>query len=142
VLAVPDEAALAIRDDVGFFQAVRSVLAKSTSSDRRTDEELDHAIREIVARAVASDEVIDIFAAAGLKRSDISIFSDESLAEVRGDASAEPRRGAAAGNCSRARSSRARAETSSRDAPSPTCWSSPSAATRTGQSSPRRSSRS
>ena len=83
-LAVPHEAALEIRDDVGFFQAVRSVLAKGTPSDRRTDEELDHAIRQIVARAVASDEVIDIFAAAGLKKPDISILSDEFLAEVRG----------------------------------------------------------
>jgi Domain of unknown function (DUF3387) len=77
-LAIQDEAALAIRDDVGLFQAVRSVLAKGTSSDRRTDEALDHAIREIVARAVASDEVIDICAAAGLKRSDASILSDDS----------------------------------------------------------------
>jgi type I restriction enzyme R subunit len=83
-LAVPHEAALEIRDDVGFFQAVRAVLAKGTSSDRRTDEELDHAIRQIVARAVASDEVIDIFAAAGLRKPDISILSDEFLAEVRG----------------------------------------------------------
>jgi type I restriction enzyme, R subunit len=83
-LAVPHEAALEIRDDVGFFQAVRSVLAKGTPGDRRTDEELDHAIRQIVARAVASDEVIDIFAAAGLKKPDISILSDEFLAEVRG----------------------------------------------------------
>jgi type I restriction enzyme R subunit len=83
-LAVPHEAALEIRDDVGFFQAVRSVLAKGTSSERRTDEELDHAIRQIVARAVASDQVIDIFAAAGLKKPDISILSDEFLAEVRG----------------------------------------------------------
>ena len=83
-LAVPHEAALGIRDDVGFFQAVRAVLAKGTPSDRRTDEELDHAIRQIVARAVAPDEVIDIFAAAGLRRPDISILSDEFLAEVRG----------------------------------------------------------
>jgi type I restriction enzyme R subunit len=83
-LAVPHEQALRIRDDVGFFQAVRAVLAKSTPGERRTDEELDHAIRQIVARAVASDEVIDIFAAAGLKKPDISILSDEFLAEVRG----------------------------------------------------------
>jgi type I restriction enzyme R subunit len=82
-LAVPHEAALEIRDDVGFFQAVRAVLAKGTSSERRTDEELDHAIRQIVSRAVASDEVIDIFAAAGLKKPDISILSEEFLAEVR-----------------------------------------------------------
>ncbi len=83
-LAVPHEAALEIRDDVGFFQAVRAVLAKSTPGDRRSDEELDHAIRQIVSRAVVSDEVIDIFAAAGLRKPDISILSDEFLAEVRG----------------------------------------------------------
>ena len=47
-------------------------------------DDLDHAIRQIVSRAVASDEVIDIFAVAGLKKPDISILSDEFLAEVRG----------------------------------------------------------
>jgi type I restriction enzyme R subunit len=83
-LAVPHDAALAIPDDVGFFQAVKAVLAKSAPSDRRSPEEIDHAIRQIVSRAVASDEVIDIFAAAGLKTPDISILSDEFLAEVRG----------------------------------------------------------
>ena len=66
-LAVPADEALAIRDDVGFFQAVRAVLAKSVAGERRTDEELDHAIRQIVSRAIVSDEVIDIFAAAGLQ---------------------------------------------------------------------------
>ena len=83
-LAVPHEEALRIRDDVGFFQAVRAVLAKSTPGDRRTDEELEHAIRQIISRAVVSDEVVDIFAAAGLKKPDLSILSDEFLAEVRG----------------------------------------------------------
>ena len=83
-LAVPADEALRIRDDVGFFQAVRAVLAKSAPGERRTDEDLDHAIRQIVSRAVASGEVIDIFAAAGLKKPDISILSDEFLAEVRG----------------------------------------------------------
>jgi len=83
-LAVPHEEALRIRDDVGFFQAVRAVMAKSGTDERKTDEELDHAIRQIVSRAMVSDEVVDIFAAAGLKKPDISILSDEFLAEVRG----------------------------------------------------------
>ena len=83
-LAVPHEKALEIRDDVAFFQAVKSVLTKSAGVDRRSPEEIEHAIRQIVSRAVSSDEVIDIFAAAGLKKPDISILSDEFLAEVRG----------------------------------------------------------
>jgi len=83
-LAVPHEEAIRIRDDVAFFQAVRSVLAKREPGDRKSPEELDHAIRQIVSKAVVSDEVIDIFAAAGLKKPDISILSDEFLAEVRG----------------------------------------------------------
>jgi len=82
-LAVPHEEALRIRDDVGFFQAVRAVLAKSTPGEQKTDEELEHAIRQIISRAVVSDEVVDIFAAAGLKKPDLSILSDEFLAEVR-----------------------------------------------------------
>ena len=82
-LAVPHEEALRIRDDVGFFQAVRAVLAKSTPGDRKTDEELEHAIRQIISKALVSDEVVDIFAAAGLKKPDISILSDQFLAEVQ-----------------------------------------------------------
>jgi type I restriction enzyme R subunit len=83
-LAVPHDEALRIRDDVGFFQAVRAVLAKGATAERKTDEEMDHAIRQIISKAVVSDEVVDIFAAAGLKKPDISILSDEFLAEVRG----------------------------------------------------------
>ena len=83
-LAVPHEEALRIRDDVGFFQAVRAVLAKTTPGERKTDEDLDLAIRQIISRAVVSDEVVDIFAAAGLKKPDISILSDEFLADIRG----------------------------------------------------------
>jgi len=83
-LAVPHLKALEIRDDVAFFQAVKSVLTKSTTEGRRSAEEIEFAIRQIVSKAVSSDEVIDIFAAAGLKKPDISILSDEFLAEVRG----------------------------------------------------------
>jgi type I restriction enzyme R subunit len=83
-LAVPHEEALRIRDDVGFFQAVQAVLAKRAPGDARSDDELDHAVRQIVSKAVAPEGVIDIFTAAGLDRPDISILSDEFLAEIRG----------------------------------------------------------
>jgi type I restriction enzyme R subunit len=82
-LAVPDEAAIRIREDVAFFQAVRAGLAKRAPGEGRTEEDLDHAVRQIVSRAVASEGVIDIFAAAGLAKPDISILSDEFLAEVK-----------------------------------------------------------
>ena len=82
-LAVPHEDALAIRDDVGFFQAVRAALAKSDTDKQRSEEDIDHAVRQLVSKAVSSEGVIDIFAAAGLKKPDISILSEEFLAEVR-----------------------------------------------------------
>jgi type I restriction enzyme R subunit len=83
-LAVPHAEAIRIRDDVGFFQAVRSAIAKETFERRGTVEEMNYAIRQIISRAISSDEVLDIFAAAGLKKPDISILSDEFLGEVRG----------------------------------------------------------
>ena len=83
-LAVPHSEAIRIRDDVGFFQAVRSAIAKETFERRGTVEEMNFAIRQIISRAISSDEVLDIFAAAGLKKPDISILSDEFLGEVRG----------------------------------------------------------
>jgi len=83
-LAVPHEDALRIRDDVAFFQAVRAVLAKGAPEGAKTQEELDLAVRQIVSRAVASEGVVDIFAAAGLKKPDISILSDQFLADVKG----------------------------------------------------------
>jgi type I restriction enzyme, R subunit len=83
-LAVPNESALRIRDEVGFFQAVRAALIKHIGDDRKPPEVLDHAIRQIVSKALVSDEIVDIFAAAGLKKPDISILSDEFLAEIRG----------------------------------------------------------
>ena len=83
-LAVPHQKALEIRDDVAFFQAVRSAMAKSGAKSPTPEEELDHAIRQLVSKAVAMDQVIDIYAAAGLRKPEISILSDDFLAEVRG----------------------------------------------------------
>ena len=83
-LAVPHAEALRIRDDVAFFQAVRAALSKRAAPAGRTDEQLDHAVRQIVSRAVAPEGVLDVFAAAGLDKPDVSILSDEFLAEVRG----------------------------------------------------------
>ena len=80
----PHDDAMRIRDDVAFFQAVQTVLSKRAAAEARPEEELEHAVRQIVSRAVASEGVIDIFAAAGLEKPDISILSDEFLAEVRG----------------------------------------------------------
>ena len=83
-LAVPHEDALRIRDDVGFFQLVRSALSKRAEGEARPEEDLDLAIRQIISRAVAPEGVMDIFAAAGLDKPDISVLSDEFLAEVQG----------------------------------------------------------
>src|SRR3990170_3494114 len=82
-LSVPHEKTLEIRDHVGFFQTVRAAFSKNTSEDGKRPEMLDSAVRQIISKAVASDEVIDIFASAGLKRPDISILSDEFLEEVK-----------------------------------------------------------
>ena len=83
-LSVPHAEALRIRDDVAFFQAVQAVLAKRAPGDARPEEDIEHAVRQIISRAVAPEGVIDIFAAAGLAKPDISILSEEFLAEVRG----------------------------------------------------------
>ena len=83
-LSVPHRETSRIRDEVGFFQAVRSMLIKRAGSRVRSQEELDHAVRQIISRAVASEGVVDIFAAAGLQKPDLSILSEEFLAEVRG----------------------------------------------------------
>ncbi len=83
-LAVPHEETFRIRDDVGFFQQVRTELSRPSPSEARAEEELDLAVRQIVSRAVASEGVMDIFAAAGLQKPDISVLSEEFLAEVQG----------------------------------------------------------
>ena len=83
-LAVPHNGTHRIRDDVCFFQAVRAALSKRTVPDARSEEELELAVRQIISRAVSSEGVLDIFAAAGLDNPDISVLSDEFLAEVQG----------------------------------------------------------
>lgn len=86
-LCASHEEALKIRDDVAFFQAVRAAIVKMAGSGLGgggpKGEELDAAIRQLVSKAVSSDEVIDVFQTAGLERPDISILSDEFLEEVR-----------------------------------------------------------
>jgi type I restriction enzyme R subunit len=83
-LAVPDEDALRIRDDVAFFQAVRAVLAKRSPNGGGDPSAAEFAVRQIVSRAVIADGMVDIFEAAGLKKPDISILSEQFLAEVEG----------------------------------------------------------
>lgn len=83
-LSVPHEDAIAIRDNVGYFQAVRATLLKVGQSQGVTSEyDVEAAIAQIVSRAVISQGVIDIFAEAGIDRPDISLLSEEFLEEVR-----------------------------------------------------------
>ena len=82
-LAVPHEYTTRIRDDVAFFQSVSSSLAKRAPSDAKSDEELDHAVRQIVSRAVSSEGVIDIYDSVGLEKPEVSILSDKFLSEIR-----------------------------------------------------------
>ncbi|MCP5203706.1 MAG: type I restriction endonuclease subunit R [Pseudomonadales bacterium] len=83
-LVAPDEAAMAIKDELAFFQAVKARLAKFEPGNGRSREEIDTAIRQLVDEAVVSDQVVDIFDAAGIKKPDISILSDEFMAEIQG----------------------------------------------------------
>jgi type I restriction enzyme, R subunit len=73
-----------LRDDISFFQHVKIALAKPRG-ERKSSESLDHAVRQLVAKAIVPEgEIIDVFSAAGLKQPDISILSEQFLAEVRG----------------------------------------------------------
>ncbi|MBW7996817.1 MAG: type I restriction endonuclease subunit R [Candidatus Glassbacteria bacterium] len=84
-LAAASDEAKRIRDEVGFFQTVRAALAKSQSEGgKKTEADLDLAVQQIVSRGVISTEIVDILEAAGIETPDISILSDEFLAEVRG----------------------------------------------------------
>lgn len=82
-LASASDEALAVREEVGFFQAIREALVKSATGSGISSQERDFAIRQIVSRAVVSTEIVDILKAAGIQSPDISILSDEFLAEVQ-----------------------------------------------------------
>ncbi len=84
-VSVPHPDTVEIRDEVGLFQAIRTRIVKVSESRKvKSDEEIETAIKQIVSDAIVADEVVDIFDAAGIKKPDISILSDEFLAEVRG----------------------------------------------------------
>ena len=84
-LCAASDEATAIRDDVSFFQALQAAMNKQSSTNRKTPEQIDAAIRQLVSKAITTEgQVIDVFTAAGLPKPDISILSDQFLAEVRG----------------------------------------------------------
>jgi len=83
-LAVPKPEAIAARDEVAFFQHVKAALVKLTVTRQTPEEELGAAVRQIVDKAIAPDRVIDVLKLVGINKPDLSILSDEFLAEVRG----------------------------------------------------------
>ena len=84
-IAIPHEKALEIKDEIAFFQAVKARLCKfDVSSSHKTDEEMETTIRQVVDKALVSEQVVDIFDAAGIKKPDISILSEEFLMELKG----------------------------------------------------------
>lgn len=84
-LCASSEDATEIRDDISFFQALQAALNKQSIGSKKTPEQLDAAVRQLVSKAITTEgQVIDVFTAAGLSKPDISILSDQFLAEVRG----------------------------------------------------------
>lgn len=84
-LAVPDPRALMLKDEIGFFQAVKARLQKFTGNGEvKSDEEIEAAIKQIVDNAIISEGIIDIFDAAGIKKPDLSILDEVFLEEIRG----------------------------------------------------------
>ena len=84
-IAIPHDEAMAVKDEVAFFQAVKARLVKfDVTGTGRTDEEIETAIRQVIDQALVSSQVIDVFDAAGIKKPDISILSEEFLLEIQG----------------------------------------------------------
>jgi type I restriction enzyme, R subunit len=82
-LAVPNDKALKIKEDVGLFQAIKSAITKTTETKKESEEKFDTAIRQILSKAVISDRIIDIFEAAGIQKPELTILSEDFLAEVK-----------------------------------------------------------
>ncbi|WP_091397320.1 type I restriction endonuclease subunit R [Arachidicoccus rhizosphaerae] len=83
-IAIPHEQAMDVKEEVSFFQAVKARLAKfDGTGSGKTNEEIETTIRQVIDKALVSEDVIDVFDAAGIKRPDISILSDEFLMEIR-----------------------------------------------------------
>jgi type I restriction enzyme R subunit len=83
-IAIPHDEAMDVKDEVAFFQAVKARLAKFDSTgEGRTDESIETTIRQVIDKALVSEQVIDVFDAAGIKKPDISILSDEFLMELK-----------------------------------------------------------
>jgi type I restriction enzyme R subunit len=84
-IAIPHEQAMDVKDEVAFFQAVKARLSKfDAAGTGQTDEEIETTIRQVIDKALVSERVIDIFDAAGIKKPDISILSEEFLLELKG----------------------------------------------------------
>lgn len=82
-IAVPHDKAMDVKDEVAFFQSIKARLAKFTQGSGKSDNEIETAIRQVVDQALVSDKVVDIFDAAGIKKPDISILSEDFLMEIR-----------------------------------------------------------
>ncbi len=84
-IAIPHDKAMAIKDEVSFFQAVKARLCKfDSTSSGKTTEEIETTIRQVIDKALTSEKIVDIFDAAGIKKPDISILSEEFLMELKG----------------------------------------------------------
>ena len=83
-IAIPHEQAMDAKDEVAFFQAVKARLSKFDSTGGgKTNEDIETTIRQVIDRALVSEQVIDVFDAAGIKKPNISILSDDFLAELK-----------------------------------------------------------
>lgn len=84
-IAIPHEQAMDVKDEVSFFQAVKARLVKfDATGEGKTDEEIETTIRQVIDKALVSEQVIDVFDAAGIRKPDISVLSEEFLMELKG----------------------------------------------------------